>query len=164
MRARWWILAPALTLFGGALLLTPLCVGVIPDRALTLSDMHVTSVRIGEYRRLHGTMPPDLRALPEREGFVNRTTDAWGRPLLYSVDGDRFTLGSLGADGVPGGEGDDADLSETYVFEDGEAVPLWEEPTTTPAQTRPRRRRRPSCRRTPPRRRAGWRRSGPTPR
>ena len=37
--------------------------------------------------------------------------DAWGRPILYSVDGAQFTLASFGRDGKPGGVGLDADLS-----------------------------------------------------
>ena len=39
--------------------------------------------------------------------------DPWGRAYLYSIqdtNGD-FTLKSLGKDGQPGGEGDDADIS-----------------------------------------------------
>ncbi len=36
--------------------------------------------------------------------------DAWGRPILYSVEGGQFTLSSFGRDGKPGGVGLDADL------------------------------------------------------
>ncbi len=40
--------------------------------------------------------------------------DPWGRPLLYQSPGTgrrEFNLGTLGADGVKGGKGDDADLT-----------------------------------------------------
>jgi hypothetical protein len=38
--------------------------------------------------------------------------DAWGGTLVYEVaeDGENFTLSSLGADGEPGGDGEDADI------------------------------------------------------
>jgi general secretion pathway protein G len=40
-------------------------------------------------------------------------TDPWGRPYTYALDetGNRFTIGSLGRDGEPGGEGEDRDLT-----------------------------------------------------
>lgn len=40
--------------------------------------------------------------------------DPWGRPFIYRMPGDdgrEFELLSLGADGQPGGEGDDADVT-----------------------------------------------------
>ncbi|MEM1410143.1 MAG: type II secretion system major pseudopilin GspG [Pseudomonadota bacterium] len=38
--------------------------------------------------------------------------DPWGRPYLYKIPGERtaFDIYTLGADGVPGGEGDNADI------------------------------------------------------
>jgi len=40
------------------------------------------------------------------------TVDPWGRPYRYLLQagGSRYKLGCLGADGQPGGEGDDQDL------------------------------------------------------
>lgn len=42
-------------------------------------------------------------------------TDPWGRPYIYRSPGEQnpatFDLKTLGADGEPGGEGEDADLS-----------------------------------------------------
>ncbi len=37
--------------------------------------------------------------------------DAWGRPFVYSVDGNHYTVSSLGRDGRLGGVGLDCDLS-----------------------------------------------------
>lgn len=49
------------------------------------------------------TMEPILRSVP---------SDPWGRPYLYEKTGPKaFRVRSLGADGVEGGEGEDADLS-----------------------------------------------------
>jgi general secretion pathway protein G len=36
--------------------------------------------------------------------------DPWGNPYLYTVRGDEVEVGSLGADGAPGGADEDADL------------------------------------------------------
>ena len=37
-------------------------------------------------------------------------TDPWGRPVTYEAEGDRFVLGSLGADRAVGGEGAAGDI------------------------------------------------------
>jgi general secretion pathway protein G len=45
------------------------------------------------------------------EGYLKRTpVDPWAKPYVYSATGTGFELYSLGADGVEGGEGYDADL------------------------------------------------------
>jgi general secretion pathway protein G len=46
-------------------------------------------------------------------GYVKRLPkDPWGRPYLYASPGTHgtFDVSSLGADGVPGGEGENADI------------------------------------------------------
>lgn len=46
-------------------------------------------------------------------GYLRETAaDPWGRPFVYRApapDGAAFEIGTLGADGRPGGEGPDAD-------------------------------------------------------
>lgn len=37
-------------------------------------------------------------------------TDPWGNTYVYKVSGSKFNVMSFGADGVPGGEGEDADI------------------------------------------------------
>jgi len=44
--------------------------------------------------------------------------DPWGRPYLYTFDGSRGRVLSYGADGKPGGTGEDADLSSGGVVTD----------------------------------------------
>lgn len=39
-------------------------------------------------------------------------TDPWGRTYLLEVTGDAFTIRSLGRDGEPGGDGEDADIEK----------------------------------------------------
>ena len=62
------------------------------------------------------TAPPSL-AQPERYrrgGYIKRLPDdPWGRPYHYQApgaDGRAFDIWSTGADGAPGGAGDDADI------------------------------------------------------
>ncbi len=61
--------------------------------------------------------PSDLpsSALYPRGGFIQRLpTDPWGRPYQYVVPAERsragFDVFSYGADGVPGGEEENADI------------------------------------------------------
>ena len=72
------------------------------------------------YRELNGDYPTSMDELVDGvaesdvrlPGFVRKANaDAWGRPLVYSVDGDQLTVSSLGADGKPKGRGEDADIS-----------------------------------------------------
>jgi Type II secretion system (T2SS), protein G len=58
---------------------------------------------------LDDLVPALLPALPQ---------DPWGRPFRYALEGKTYRLHCDGADGVPGGTGDDADL----VVVDGDFV------------------------------------------
>jgi len=42
----------------------------------------------------------------------NLPQDPWGNDYVYEPDGRTYTLMSYGADGAPGGEGDDADIGD----------------------------------------------------
>src|SRR5438105_392872 len=82
---------------------------------MTHTAMTETFVRISLYAETNKAVPPSLDVLPKREGYANRTTDGWKRLLQYSVSGnDVITLRSLGADGKPGGDGENADISQSY--------------------------------------------------
>jgi len=103
----------------------------IPPVAMTRTAMTETFVRISLYAETNKALPPSLDVLPKREGYANRTTDGWKRPLQYSVAGDGvITLRSFGADEKPGGEGDSADISQSYRSkrQDGTlwvGLPMW---------------------------------------
>lgn len=46
------------------------------------------------------------------EGFVKKVPqDAWNNDFLYESDGNKFKITSYGADGKPGGEGFDKDIT-----------------------------------------------------
>jgi hypothetical protein len=82
---------------------------------MTRTSITETFVRIDLYAKQKGQLPPTLAVLPEREGYANRITDGWGRPLQYHLDRDGIiTLTNLGRDGKPGGAGADADIAESY--------------------------------------------------
>lgn len=87
----------------------------IPPVSMTRTAMTETLVRINLYAETNKALPPSLDVLPKREGYMNRTTDGWKRPLQYSVAGDGvITLRSFGAHGIPGGDGDNADIVQSY--------------------------------------------------
>ena len=110
------LVLPAIVLVSGCSSL----VDTIPPKSLTLTAMTETSVRIEMYLQKNGRLPPDFKSLPVREGYANRTDDAWHRPLLYIIEsGDTVVLKSFGADGKPGGSGDDEDLIRRYKVENG---------------------------------------------
>ncbi len=91
----------------------------IPPRDETVTSMELTAIRIGMYMRQNASLPKSLAVIPEREGYYNRTTDGWSRPLIYRHDDDGFSLTSLGRDGVPGGNGEDADVVRKFHLVNG---------------------------------------------
>ncbi len=117
------VIASALILF---LLAFLFLVETIPPRGLTATRLTVTKRRILQYGHLHNKLPLTLAELPARPGYDNETTDAWQRPLDYRSDeSGAVTLRSLGADKLPGGEGDNRDM--TGVFMSRDAQNRWQE-------------------------------------
>jgi general secretion pathway protein G len=71
-----------------------------------------------EAEGLTALVEPPEGALAWQGPYMRNTsglTDPWGRAYSYGLDetGERFTIGSLGRDGEPGGEGEDSDLSRS---------------------------------------------------
>jgi hypothetical protein len=89
-------------------------------REMTATRMFVVKRRIFEYAGAHGVLPPNLAALPPlSEDLDASTVDAWGRPLDYSFDSaGMVTLESLGADKMPGGEGENRDMIGVFPTHD----------------------------------------------
>ncbi len=81
---------------------------------ITRSRMRFDRVRILDYAHEHNQLPRALAALPplpQKPGTDHHFEDGWGRRILYEVDAaGQVTLKSLGRDGLPGGEGHDADI------------------------------------------------------
>lgn len=90
-------------------------------RTKALADLKAIQQSLNLYRLDTGAYPSTEQGLdalvrkPERppvprnwraEGYLERVpADPWGNLYVYVSDGTRFTLRSLGADGVEGGEG-----------------------------------------------------------
>ena len=88
---------------------------VITPVEMTNTAIVESFVRMRMYLAEHHQFPASLDELPRRDGYANRTTDWWRRPLIYKAEQDNFiTLLSLGKDGEPGGTGEDADIQRTY--------------------------------------------------
>ena len=84
-------------------------------------DIMTLSSALDEVAILNGGRYPDsLEALvtPDENGYTmirasKLPNDPWGMPYMYDppMSGQPFRVYSYGKDGMPGGEGDDADLS-----------------------------------------------------
>ncbi len=79
--------------------------------------------RILDYRVQHGQYPARL------EDLAWRSKDGWNRPFLYSLSDGKPITQSLGRDGVRGGVGLDADLSNRSPQPPESAVPFWQKVT-----------------------------------
>jgi hypothetical protein len=139
--------------------LTVACAGCdqIPPAAATQSAMVESFARINIYAETNRSVPPSLDVLPRRAGYANQTTDGWGRPLQYDLSQDGIiTLRSLGADGKPGGVGENADVSLSYFSKrpDGSlwvGSPMWiGEAVVRPQQDGPANRSQPGSSETNP--------------
>ncbi len=88
--------------------------GRVPPAKITRQRMAYDRVRILEYGRVHGKLPPDLSVLPRlplKPEADHYFEDGWRRRLVYEVDSSGIVaLKSLGRDGLPGGTGEDAGI------------------------------------------------------
>lgn len=69
---------------------------------------------VEQYKARHGRLPARLRSLVPRY-LQDVPSDPWGRPIVYTREGDGYLVVSYGADGIPGGAGAGRD----YVVESG---------------------------------------------
>lgn len=93
------------------------------QRSAAQTQMDALATALDSYRLDIGRYPRELDGLLENDTgrdvwngpYLERTEvvplDPWGNEYVYSAEGRSFELMSLGADGAPGGEGDDADIS-----------------------------------------------------
>lgn len=82
----------------------------VSPRDYAATVMWVMKRRIIQYATLNDSLPTTPGQLPQMAGYDNSTTDRWGRPIIWRVDGDTVTLTSYGRDGKPGGTGEDEDI------------------------------------------------------
>jgi general secretion pathway protein G len=111
-----------------ATLVAPKLLGRAEDarRTKAVADMKSIQQALELYRLDNGDYPttaqgldalvrrPETPPLPrswKQDGYLERVPlDPWGGAYVYAAGGGRFTLKSLGADGVEGGEGRFADV------------------------------------------------------
>ena len=117
------------TLFILALLTTVVAINVLPnqDKAMVQkarADIAVLGQALETYRLDNLTYPdagaglqalvtPPAIGAMRNEGYIKKLPmDPWNRPYQYSVPGKNgaFDVYSLGADGAPGGENENADI------------------------------------------------------
>lgn len=91
----------------------------IPQKTMTEMAMREIAIRIGMYVERENKLPGSIDGLPVRQGYMDRTTDGWRHPLIYTIDDDSFSLTSLGKDGARGGIGDDEDTTKTWRLLNG---------------------------------------------
>lgn len=109
------LVASSLAAFVGALAVVPVARAEHDRRATsprldTERRLERLSVEVREYRDATGELPPSREGVEGIASDPSLLEDAWGRPLLYLRIAGGFWLTSWGADGAPGGEGDDADV------------------------------------------------------
>ena len=85
-----------------------------PKQRLALEQIRRMEGFFKMYYRTMGRFPT------EQEGFTpllqsrvlaEIPADPWGRPYVYQFNNERTGVVSFGADGVPGGQGEDADIT-----------------------------------------------------
>lgn len=103
------------------LLVLLLLIGVayVAGRWAAIDPWSMTGVRLRvikrmlvEYRAANGHFPKTLVGLRDSSGKRAPTRDGWGREFLYTASDDHARVGSLGADGRPGGEYEAGDMFE----------------------------------------------------
>ena len=102
------------------LLATVVIINVLPsqDRAMVQkakADIALLDQGLEMYKLQNLAYPAPtegLQALVARGVIKKLPTDPWGRPYIYAMPGTHgaVDVSSLGADGIQGGEGDNADL------------------------------------------------------
>jgi len=122
-----FLLVSALFLGLIATLVIPNVVAKLGRASLTQAKADINSISgaVTDYAIENGgRYPESLEVLwrPDARGFVYLTVEApldpWGRPYGYeppSPSSSKFRVFSLGADGKPGGEGDDRDIDNVLI-------------------------------------------------
>jgi general secretion pathway protein G len=96
-----------------------------PDQARVIaarSDIKGIETALNLYRLDNGQYPGTLDQLAQAspksgEPYLDKVPqDPWGNDYVYRREGRNFAIKSLGADGVDGGEGYDADIDNRQTF------------------------------------------------
>jgi general secretion pathway protein G len=80
-------------------------------RSTTRLSMHGVETALDVYYSKHGRYPDALTPLVELRLLAKVPKDAWDHEFTYRLEKGKPVLVSFGRDGVSGGEGPDADIS-----------------------------------------------------
>ena len=104
------------------------CFDLLPARGLTGIRMETMKQRILHYARTHNEFPKTVTDLPLLSSRDNTVQDGWGHDIRFEIaTNGTVTLTSLGRDGLPGGAGDDADITRTFPAHTSQGA--WSEET-----------------------------------
>ncbi len=103
------------------LLATIVAINVLPslgkaNATKARADLQTLDQAVEHYRLDTNQYPSadqGLRVLAEKGGYIKKLPDdPWGRPYIYTFPGQHgaYDIASLGADGQPGGTGENADI------------------------------------------------------
>ena len=103
-----------------ATIIAPNVVNKFKQAQITTTKTKMANVKqtLDEYRMKHTKLPDNLDVLLEPdeknlgEPYLEQENiqDAWGNPFQFVKQGNKFDIISLGADGIEGGENEDADI------------------------------------------------------
>jgi general secretion pathway protein G len=85
-----------------------------PKQRLAMEQIRRMQGFIKMYQRTMGRFPTEqegFKPLLESKVLDAVPTDPWGRPYVYQFNEQYAGVVSYGADGAPGGEGEDADIN-----------------------------------------------------
>ena len=102
-------------------------IGVLAQAKVTKAMAEISRIKdaVGMYQIQNGRLPESLEELKQPsknqdEGLIpDLGKDPWGHDYEYERTGSRkFIVRSLGADGAPGGQADDADIDSDTMGKD----------------------------------------------
>jgi len=102
-----------------------------PEQVQAARDIELISLLLEEYRKVHGQYPTSVEGLSQLKELIP-LKDSWGNDFDYKCPGNHldYDLVSHGANGEPGGEGEDADITN---WAEASLIGQWFEYTPTSA-------------------------------
>lgn len=92
-----------------------------PKQRVARADIRKMHGLFRSFYRLMGRFPTEqegFNILVQSRVIAQAPVDPWGRPYVYRLSEQKAGIISYGADGVPGGKGEDADITSGGVEEE----------------------------------------------
>lgn len=102
-------------------------IGVLGQAKITKAQAEISELKkaVGIYLTLTGKLPEsleDLRQPQDKNGgdaIIEIGKDPWGNEYEFEKNGRKIIFRSYGADGSPGGEGEEGDIDSDHLTPDG---------------------------------------------